>query len=237
MPKLDIAGIVMDIRHENPLLNTQIADYLSDKDADFTVSLDEAYIAREIEEEIRGNFTFPPYYSEYLAIYRYIATKMLEYDGFLMHGSAIAKDGRAYLFCAPSGTGKSTHTRLWREVFPDCIMVNDDKPIIKKENGGFLACGTPWSGKHDLDTNVQVPLKGIVILARGEENRIERVKPETVLGLLFNQIYRPSDNEAYLKTIDLVGEMLSSCPVYKLYCNMDKEAAEVAERALREGKE
>lgn len=232
MPKLDIAGIVMDIRHENPLLNTQIADYLSDKDADFTVSLDEAYIAREIEEEIRGNFTFPPYYSEYLAIYRYIATKMLEYDGFLMHGSAIAKDGRAYLFCAPSGTGKSTHTRLWRETFPDCIMVNDDKPIIKKENGGFLACGTPWSGKHDLDTNVQVPLKGIVILARGEENRIERVKPETVLGLLFNQIYRPSDNEAYLKTIDLVGEMLSSCPVYKLYCNMDKEAAEVAERAL-----
>lgn len=232
MPKLDIAGIVMDIRHENPLLNTQIADYLSDKDADFTVSLDEAYIAREIEEEIRGNFTFPPYYSEYLAIYRYIATKMLEYDGFLMHGSAIAKDGRAYLFCAPSGTGKSTHTRLWREVFPDCIMVNDDKPIIKKENGGFLACGTPWSGKHDLDTNVQVPLKGIVILARGAENRIERVKPETVLGLLFNQIYRPSDNEAYLKTIDLVGEMLSSCPVYKLYCNMDKEAAEVAERAL-----
>ena len=232
MPKLDIAGIVMDIRHENPLLNTQIADYLSDKDADFTVSLDEAYIAREIEEEIRGNFTFPPYYSEYLAIYRYIATKMLEYDGFLMHGSAIAKDGRAYLFCAPSGTGKSTHTRLWRETFPDCIMVNDDKPIIKKENGGFLACGTPWSGKHDLDTNVQLPLKGIVILARGAENRIERVKPETVLGLLFNQIYRPSDNEAYLKTIDLVGEMLSSCPVYKLYCNMDKEAAEVAERAL-----
>ena len=232
MPKLDIAGIVMDIRHENPLLNTQIADYLSDKDADFTVELDEAYIAREIEEEIRGNFTFPPYYSEYLAIYRYIATKMLEYDGFLMHGSAIAKDGRAYLFCAPSGTGKSTHTRLWRETFPDCIMVNDDKPIIKKENGGFLACGTPWSGKHDLDTNVQLPLKGIVILARGAENRIERVKPETVLGLLFNQIYRPSDNEAYLKTIDLVGEMLSSCPVYKLYCNMDKEAAEVAERAL-----
>ena len=158
---------------------------------------------------------------------------MLDYDGFLMHGSAIAKDGRAYLFCAPSGTGKSTHTRLWRERFPDCFMVNDDKPIIRLEDGQFYACGTPWSGKHDLDTNVSVPLKGIVLLARGEENRIERVKPETLIGLLFNQIYRPSDQAAYLKTIDLVSEMLSSCPVYKLYCNMDIEAAEVAERALR----
>lgn len=233
MPKLKMAGLVIDVCHENPILNAQIADYLTDGEPDFTVALDEAYIMREIEEEVRGNLNFHPAYSEYLAIYRYIATKMLDYDGFLMHGSAIAKDGRAYLFCAPSGTGKSTHTRLWRERFPDCFMVNDDKPIIRLVDGQFYACGTPWSGKHDLDTNVSVPLKGIVLLARGEENRIERVKPETLIGLLFNQIYRPSDQAAYLKTIDLVSEMLSSCPVYKLYCNMDIEAAEVAERALR----
>ena len=233
MPKLKMAGLVMDIRHENPLLNSQIADYLTDEAVDFIVALDEGEIAREIEKEVKGNFDFTPEYSEYLAIYRYIATKMLEYDGFLMHGSAIAKDGRAYLFCAPSGTGKSTHTRLWREVFPDCIMVNDDKPIIRKMEGEFFACGTPWSGKHDLDTNIALPLKGIVILARGEENKIERVKPERVLGLLFNQIYRPNDQNAYLATIDLVSDMLETCPVYKLYCNMEREAAEVAERALR----
>ena len=233
MPKLKMAGLVMDIRHENPLLNSQIADYLTDEAVDFIVALDEGAIAREIEKEVKGNFDFTPEYSEYLAIYRYIATKMLEYDGFLMHGSAIAKDGRAYLFCAPSGTGKSTHTRLWREVFPDCIMVNDDKPIIRKMDGEFFACGTPWSGKHDLDTNIALPLKGIVILARGEENKIERVKPERVLGLLFNQIYRQNDQSAYLTTIDLVSDMLETCPVYKLYCNMEREAAEVAERALR----
>lgn len=237
MPKLKMAGLVIDVQHDNPLLNSQIAEYLTDEAPDFTVALTPADIEKEIEDEVRGDFKFHPAYSEYLAIYRYIATKMLEYGGFLMHGSAIAKDGRAYLFCAPSGTGKSTHTRLWRECFPDCVMVNDDKPIIRKLDGVFYACGTPWSGKHDLDTNIEVPLKGIVILARGVENRIERVKPETVLGLLFNQIYRPSDGEKYLMTIDLVSEMLGSCPVYKLYCNMDKQAAEVAERALREGKE
>ncbi|MBR2986708.1 MAG: hypothetical protein IKC63_01685 [Clostridia bacterium] len=232
MPKLYMAGLVMDVCHDNPILNRQIADYLTDKDPDFTVDLDRSYIEKEIEEEVRNDLAFPPSYSEYLAIYRFIATKILDYDGFLMHGSAIAKDGRAYLFCAPSGTGKSTHTRLWREVFPDTIMINDDKPIIRKLAGEYLACGTPWSGKHDLDTNVSLPLRGIVILARGESNYIERVRPETVLGLLFNQIFRPSQDEAYLKTIDLVSDMLTSVPVYKLYCNMDKEAALVAEKTL-----
>lgn len=232
MPKLRMAGLVMEICHDNPILNQQISDYLTDEAPDFTVSLDRAYIEKEIEEEVRNDLSFPSSYSEYLAIYRYIATKILDYNGFLMHGSAIAKDGRAYLFCAPSGTGKSTHTRLWREVFPDTVMINDDKPIIRKLAGEFLACGTPWSGKHDLDTNVSIPLKGIVILARGEENRIEHVRPERVLGLLFNQIYRPSSDEAYLKTIDLVSEMLDAVPVYTLWCNMDQSAATVAHETL-----
>lgn len=233
MPKLRIADLVIDVRHDNPILSQQIDDYLTEGEVDFTVSLSEEDIRREIESENDNDLDFHPAYSEYLAIYRFIATKMLDYGGFLMHGSAIAKDNRAYLFCAPSGTGKSTHTRLWRERFPECFMVNDDKPIIMKREDGFYACGTPWSGKHDLDTNVSLPLKGIVILQRGEKNVIERVAPETVLGLLFNQIYRPSDPAAYFATIDLVGEMLASCPVYKLYCNMDIEAAEVAEAALR----
>ncbi len=232
MPKLRIADLVIDVRHDNPILNRQIDDYLADGEVDFTVALSEADIQREIASELDNELNFHPAHSEYLAIYRFIATKMLEYGGFLMHGSAIAKDGRAYLFCAPSGTGKSTHTRLWRERFPECFMINDDKPIIMKKDDGFYACGTPWSGKHDLDTNVSLPLKGIVILQRGEKNVIERVMPEAVLGLLFNQIYRPQDQTAYFTTIDLVSEMLASCPVYQLYCTMDIEAAEVAEKAL-----
>ncbi len=233
MPKLKIAGLVMDIRHENSILNRQIGDYLTEDEADFTVEVSRDYIESEIEEEIRCDLRFPPEYSEYLAVYRYICTKILDYDGFLMHGSAIAVDGEAFLFCAPSGTGKSTHTRLWREVFGDrVVMINDDKPIIMKKEGVFCACGTPWSGKHDLDTNIEVPLKGVVILARGNENKIEKVAPASVLGLLFNQIYRPSKQEDYLRTIDLVDEMLAGCPVYRLSCTISEEAPLVAYRAL-----
>ena len=233
LPKLKIAGLVMDSRHNNPILNRQITDYLTDEEADFTVEVSQDYIEKEIEEEVRQNRNFPPEYSEYLAIYRYICTKILDYHGFLMHGSALGIGGKGYLFCAPSGTGKSTHTRLWREAFGDAVtMINDDKPIILKKDGVFFVCGTPWSGKHDLDTNISLPLAGIVLLSRGKENKIEQAAPTHLLGLLFNQIFRPSDENAYLKTIDLVDEMLASCPLYKLSCTPDKEAAEVAYRAL-----
>lgn len=233
MPTLKLAGLVMDIRQNNPILNRQITDYLTDEPADFIVDISPDYIEKEIEKEIRNDRKFPPEYSEYLAIYRYICTKLLSYDGFLMHGSALAINGKAYLFCAPSGTGKSTHTRLWREVFGDAVvMINDDKPIIRKQNGVFYACGTPWSGKHDLDTNISLPLCGIILLSRGEKNTIQKASPVHLLGLLFNQIFRPSDDNAYLKTIDLVDEMLASCPLYQLSCTPTREAAEVAYRAL-----
>lgn len=233
LPKLKIAGLVMDIRHNNPILNQQISDYLSNEEPDFIVEVSQDYIQKEIEEEIRQNHNFPSEYSEYLAIYRYICTTILDYQGFLMHGSAIGVNGKGYLFCAPSGTGKSTHTRLWRESFGSAVtMINDDKPIIMKKNGVFYVCGTPWSGKHDLDTNISLPLAGIILLSRGKENRMEKASPTHLLGLLFNQIFRPSDEKAYLKTIDLVDEMLASCPLYKLSCTPDKEAAEVAYQAL-----
>ncbi|MBR6795092.1 MAG: hypothetical protein IKM52_03170, partial [Clostridia bacterium] len=93
-------------------------------------------------------------------------------------------------------------------------------------------CGTPWSGKHDLDTNISVPLKGIILLQRGEENKIEKVSAKSLIGLLFNQIYRPSDNEAYLRTIDLVDELLAYCPLYRLFCTISQEAPLTAYQAF-----
>lgn len=233
MPRLKIAGLVADICRENPILNRQIDDYLTTDEPDFIVNFGDDYVEREIEEEIRQSFDFPPSYSEYLAIYRYLCTKFLDYDGFLMHGSALAVDGKAYLFLAPSGTGKSTHARLWRETLGERVtMINDDKPLIRKIDGIFHACGTPWSGKHDLDTNIALPLKGLVLLQRGDTDIIERAAPAAVLGLLFNQIYRPSKEADYLRTIDLVSELLESCPVWRLFCTPTPNAALTASKIL-----
>lgn len=77
---------------------------------------------------------------EETAVYRKIADKMVDYDTFVFHGSVIAVEGQAYLFTAKSGTGKSTHTRLWREMLGDkAVMVNDDKPMLRVTESGVTA--------------------------------------------------------------------------------------------------
>ena len=170
-------------------------------------------------------------YLESLAVYRKICEKMVDYDTVLMHGSVVAVDGEAFLFTAKSGTGKSTHTRFWREGFGKrAVMVNDDKPLLKLTDDGVLACGTPWDGKHRLSTNVCVPLKAICILERGEENEIRPITAQEALPMVFQQTYRPKNLARYMEIIDKLTQRVA---FYRLRCNMSPEAAKMAYEAMK----
>ena len=151
------------------------------------------------------------------------------YNTFLFHGSAIAVDDKAYLFTAKSGTGKSTHTRLWREYFGErALMVNDDKPLLKVTEDGVRVYGTPWDGKHRLSNNVSVPLKAICILTRDEVNHIEEISLEEAYQMLLQQTYRPSDKGAVIQTLKLLDLLKEHVKFYRLGCNMESDAAKVA---------
>ena len=168
-------------------------------------------------------------YLETLAVYRKIATDLLEYDRLLFHGSAIAVDGEGYLFTAKSGTGKSTHTRLWRKLFRDrAVMVNDDKPILKITKDRVFVCGTPWDGKHHLSSNIIVPLKAVCILNRDVENHIEAVSVQEAYPMLLQQSFRPPEAEKMMKTMNLVRQLAEKVKLYSLGCNMEPEAARVS---------
>lgn len=172
---------------------------------------------------------FSDAYLETLAVYRKIADCLLSCNTLLFHGSVIAVDGEGYLFTAKSGTGKSTHTRLWREYFGErAVMVNDDKPLLRITDSGVTAYGTPWDGKHRLSTNTAVPLKGICILARDTTNHIEPVEPHAVYPLIVQQTNRSLSADGMKQTLSLIDRMLHVVPVYRLGCNMDIEAARVA---------
>ena len=172
--------------------------------------------------------------NELLAIYRKISTQLINHDTLLIHGSAISVDGKAYLFIAPSGTGKSTHTRLWREHFGHrALMVNDDKPLIKIEDDVVYACGTPWSGKHRLDNNVMVPLAGICFLERGETNSIAKLKVEDAYEYLLLQTYRPEVDDLSIRTFDLLDKLLAQVPFYKMQVNnFSEDAVETSYEAM-----
>ena len=70
--------------------------------------------------------------------------KMPLYGAFLMHAAVVEVDGIAYVFTAPSGTGKSTHVQLWLDHFgPRARVLNGDKPLFRFEGNTLYACGTP----------------------------------------------------------------------------------------------
>lgn len=166
---------------------------------------------------------------ERLHLCRRISELLPGYDRVLFHGSSLAIDGQGVLFTAKSGTGKSTHTRLWRQEFGVRVkMINDDKPFLHIGEDAITVYGTPWRGKHALGENISAPLKAIVFVNRGEENRVEFVSPRELYPLLLQQTYTPEAPEAMVKTLALVERLSRQVSLKKLFCNMDPDAAHVA---------
>lgn len=163
---------------------------------------------------------------EYLATGGSFYRQLLNFDGMMLHSSGVVMDGKAYVFSAPCGTGKSTHTSLWCKTFGDraCIL-NDDKPALRLEDGKWYAYGTPWSGKTDLNVNMRVPLGGICFIGRAKENRIEPFGGSKAVFAAIEQTARPVNPEMRAKMLDLVSRLISDVPVWRLYCNMEPEAA------------
>ena len=163
--------------------------------------------------------------------------QLLDFGGMMLHSSAVVVDGRAYLFTADSGTGKSTHTKLWLKKFGDrAFILNDDKPALRHEGDGWYAYGTPWSGKHDISVDTRVPVAGIAVVERGEENQIAPFGGIEAIRAILKQVNRPRPAEYRVKLLDLLDKLITQVPVWKLQCNMDPTAADVAYQAMS-GKE
>lgn len=159
-------------------------------------------------------------------------TVLNRYDGFFFHSSCLELDGEAYVFSAPSGTGKSTHTKLWREYFGDRVtMINDDKPIIRLINGEFRVFGTPWMGKSEIGNNISAPIKAVYLLEQAEENSVQPLSAGKALGELLEATLLPRKREDMVNLLRLFDKMFSVIPLFKLSCNTDISAVKVAYNA------
>ena len=238
-----LAGFTFRIESLYDEIYEQCADYLvPDSTPDFTVNVSPADIAAERQKSVRQDMAegriptiFPDAYLETLAVYRHIADTLPAHGVFLMHGSAVAVGDRGWIFTAPSGVGKTTHTKLWLEHVPGSFVVNGDKPLIRFSGGVFEVCGTPWAGKEGWNRNTSVRLSGIVFLSRGAENRIEKCYAVALLPQLLSQTYRPAQADALKKTLELLKTLCEEVPFYKLACNIQPDAALTAFRGLTSG--
>ena len=235
--KMELAGVKIGLESTNIREFRKCKDYLSDFDLpDFTVrvSKDESeddFRNRIIESGISNIHDGEIIGIDFQRAYKKIIQKMYSYDVFLIHGSVIAEGNRAYMFTAASGVGKTTRTRLWIEEFPNSIIVNGDKPLIKVTQSDVYACGTPWCGKEGWNTNVMVPLKAIFLLERvenEEDNAVEEISPNSAWQLLLRHVYWPSDIEAFQKTVCLLKDVVNRVKIYRFYSTPTHEAIRFA---------
>ena len=171
---------------------------------------------------------------EYMYTGSLFCRELLQFDGMYLHASAVVKDGYAFLFSAPSGTGKSTHTQLWLKHFGEgqAQILNDDKPALRYIDGVWYAYGTPWSGKTDLNLNMRVPLGGIAVLERGQENKIRPLTGPQAVYALMSQTMRGGSAEMRSLMMERLDRLLTDVPVWQLSCTPEVEAAQVAYEAM-----
>ena len=152
----------------------------------------------------------------------------------LMHASVVSLEGRGYLMTAPSGTGKSTHTRLWRQCFDQCELVNDDNPVVRIEQGKAMVYGSPWSGKTPCYRNVCHPVGAYVRLFQEPENNIHPYQPlEAYAMLLPAMSCMVWDKRMQTGVSKTVAEMVRLNPMYRLGCRPDEAAARLCRDTIQ----
>ncbi len=153
----------------------------------------------------------------------------LQKDTLFIHSSSIVYNNKGLLFSAKSGTGKSTHARLWRK-YTDAVSLNDDKNIIVLENNKLILYSNPWGGKHQISNNIIAELSSIIFLYQSKDNIIKKLKPIEAIKLLLGQIEAPKkDNlDSWNKMVDKILEL----PIYYYGCNMEEDAVNVLKERL-----
>ena len=239
--QIEIAGSVFAVRSLFESTRDYCRNYLSEKTPEFSVEtspedlvFEQNALDEEAREEGMKRRKFSDPFLERTAIQRKVAEHLFHRNVLLLHGSAVAVDGQGYLFTAACGTGKSTHTRFWRQLFGNrAVMVNDDKPFLQIAASGVVAYGSPWSGKHGLSSNICVPLRGICSLHRGKENAVQTADPVGLMALLRQQVHTPAQEALLRKTEQLLDRLAQQVPLWTMYCNQELSAAQVAYDAMR----
>ncbi len=233
MFNIKLADIVIAVDNKYEYIREMCREYITEEAAEFSVGVTDEEIMREDDG---SEESFPPFYLETLAVYRKIANRMPEYNGFLMHGVLMSAEGRGILLTAESGTGKSTHAALWlRYLGERCEIINGDKPLIRIIDGIPYAYGTPWCGKEGIHKNARVPLTDICFLERGKENSVCSVEKGEIMQNLLPSIHIP-EGDGVIYVLDAIDAMARLVDFRRIQCNMDISAAETAYNEIVKGK-
>lgn len=158
--------------------------------------------------------------------------RVLERGEVFLHSSFIEVNGEAILFTAECQVGKSTQAGLW-EKYRGAFVVNGDRSLLRKENGRWYACGSPYCGTSKICHNLTYPIRAIVILSQARENTARRAgTKEAFIAMLSGCTYHASRSSEVNAVTEIAGDLIASVPFYTLACTPDQRAVEELEKKL-----
>ena len=227
----EFASVVVRIESIYDYFHNMAKNYKTNKEAKYNICICEDDIKAEINNE--EDKKFPMYYLETLAIYRKFLDIAINEGVFLFHSSSFMIDENAYIVTAPSGTGKSTHVRYLSEVYKERFSyINDDKPLIKLDNGDFYVYGSPWNGKHKLDNNVNKKLKAIFFLKRSEKDDVKKMNASNAFNVIYSQVHKPKGIDALKLIIDYITKLASIVSCYELFATNSVSSCEASGKVI-----
>lgn len=234
---IKIADIPIGIELQNDGYLPVFSSYITAEEPAFTVRIigEDVQKVRERRKEYSEE---SEQYIEYMELYNRIADQMLNYDRVGFHGVAFLWQGKAWIFTALSGTGKTTQYVLWKSMFGDEIqMINGDKPFLSFHDDEIILHPSPWAGKECLSQKITVPLGGIILLEQSKDNKICRLSPSEAAGMLFLQfMFSRETAEDVRKICELEEKLLTKISVWKLMNRGDKDSAKLCHDTLLEEK-
>lgn len=190
------------------------------------ISHNEAHIF--LDSGCIGELNIDPVFTSLLALERRLADK----GALVLHCAYIKYRGEAILFSAPSETGKTTQANLW-EQYRGSETVNGDRALLQCVDGQWTARGWPVCGTSEVCNNTDLPIRAIVMLSQGKDNKARQLSAMETFPQLYSQITVNTWNRDIVQqSMDLIGKLMENVPVYHLSCTISQEAVDCLDRIV-----
>lgn len=223
MFKIKVLDIVIEIDNIYSYIYDYCKDWLCDGTPDFRVKVP----ASEIECYVENcGYPTTPDVVERVLMCKKIACMLPKAGAFLLHGGVVEYEGHGIIFSAKRGVGKTTHINLWRDAFGDKVkVINGDKPFVKKRNGHFVACGTPWRGKEGMGDGSCTKIDKLCFIERSQAPYVKKISNADAWERISMQTIFPKDREYADAYAEMLADFIRSTEVYIVGVNMNVESA------------
>ena len=158
---------------------------------------------------------------------------LLRDGGLILHAACVDTPYGGLLFAGESGVGKSTQAALWQR-YAGAELINGDRPILRKENGAWLAYGSPYAGSSGCHVNRSCPVRAVILLKQAPVNQLVRLSPAQALRSEYALMTVPDwDDAAAVRASELAGELAQEIPAWELCCTPDARAVTLLREALQ----